>query len=83
MIFYDRHKSEPNKDLIMSESHSEKTFETHHANDTFVEYKNDEDSFEDKNDFMPYDDDAAESRIIDDFEEGIKEVYKCDAGVET
>ena len=32
---------------------------------------------------MPYDDDAAESRIIDDFEEGKKENYKCDAGVET
>ena len=72
MIFYDRHKSEPNKELIMSESHSEKTFETQNANDSFVEYKNDEDSFEDKNDFMPYDDDAAESRIIDDFEEGKK-----------
>ena len=67
----------------MSESRSEQTFEAHHANDTFVEYKKDEDSIEDENDFLPYDDDAAESRIIDDFEEGKKEIYKFNAGVTT
>ena len=69
MIFYDRHNLEMSKET-MSETKSEKLIDRHNVTDTSIEYEIDPESDENVNDTDSYDDDAAESRIIDDYQEG-------------